>query len=157
MNIVDEATVTGVNNRIVTFFKLISRKQAIIITICFFVIVVTSAFAINILQNQLSIDGNDTTPHKTEVASLLCEWRLSVKGFFIVNITNQHDFSVFGVRAQGQFINGSLLILELTPPHDTLEPSQSYAVSQAGSEKDFENIDNIKAWGYYLVGANNTD
>ena len=148
---------TGVN-RIVSLFKLMSRKQAIAITICFFVVVVASAFAINMLQNQLPVDSDNATLQKTEVASLLCEWRLSeVKGFFIVNVTNQHDFRVFGVMARGQFINGSLLILEFTPPHDTLEPSQSYAVSRAGSEKDLENIDNIKAWGYYLVGTDGPD
>jgi hypothetical protein len=147
--------VIGVKNKVASFFKVLSRKQAIAITICLSGIVVVSALAINTFWNQLPMDSNGTAQYKTEVASLLCEWRPSeVEGFFIVNVTNQHDFRVFGVMARGQFKNGSLLILEFAPPHDTLEPSQSHTVSRAGNAED---IGNINASGSYLVGADNTD
>ncbi len=116
---------------------------------------VASVLAMNMFQNQLPINGDHITRQRTETASLLCEWRLSKdKGFFTVNVTNQHDFRVSGVMARGQFKNGSLLILEFTPPQDTLEPAQSHIVSRAGNAED---IDNIKAWGYYLVGIDGTD
>ena len=132
-----------------------SRKQAIVITICLSAIVVASFFAMNMLQNELPVNGDGTAQQRTETASLLCEWRPSkVNGFFTVNVTNQHDFRVSDVMARGQFKNGSLLILEFTPPHDTLEPSQSYTVSRAGNA---EEIDNIKAWGYYLEGTDGSD
>lgn len=107
------------------------------------------------LQSQLPTDGDYIAQQRTETASLLCEWRLSKdKGFFTVNVTNQHDFHVSGIMARGQFKNGSLLILEFAPPHDTLEPSQFHTVRQEGNAND---IDNIEAWGYYLVGADDTD
>lgn len=138
-----------VKSEIASFFKGMSRKQMIAIIICLTVITITSAWAINLFQNQLPMDGDDVIQQRTEITSLLCEWSLSKdKGFFTVNITNQHDFRVSGIMARGQFKNGSLLILELTPPHDTLEPSQSYTVNRAGN---IEDIVNIKAWGYYLV------
>lgn len=146
---------TGVKGKIASLFKFMSRKQAIAITICLSIIVLASALAIYMFQNQLPIDSNGITQHKTESASLLCEWRLSeVKGFFVVKVTNQHDFSVFGVMARGQFKNGSLLILEFSPPHDTLEPSESHTVSRAGNARD---IDNIEAWGFYLGGTDDAD
>jgi len=156
LNSVGEIRVSGVKRRIASFFKSMGRRQVIAITICLSAIVVASVLAMNMFQNHLPIDGDNAAQQRTETASLLCEWRLSkVKGsFFVVNVTNQHDFRVSGVMARGQFKNGSLLIIEFAPPHDTLEPSQSHIVSRAGNAED---IVNIKAWGFYLVGTDNTD
>jgi hypothetical protein len=155
LNSTEEIKVTDMKNEIASFLRSMGRKQVIAIVVCLSAIVGASVLAMNMLQSQLPTDGDHIAQQRTETASLLCEWRLSKdKGFFTVNVTNQHDFRVSGIMVRGQFKNGSLLIIEFAPPHDTLEPSQSHTVRQEGNAND---IDNIKAWGYYLVGTDNTD